>query len=282
MKSIENNKLSNKERHLQSLKIAHEAIEYYLSNKSISLTKLAIKFGTTRTTLYHYMKNYNIAVRDMSKKYFYDKDFFNLINTEEKAYWLGFIYADGYISKDNHLEITLNSGDKQHLYKFRQAIKSNVPIKTKWVTLNGKRYKACRINVCCTKMCKDLIKQGVFNNKSLNIQFPKIFRANLIRHFIRGYVDGNGCLSTRNMVYISCGSKLFLESLQKVLIKKLDLTKVKIYSDKRSKNYAYAKVGEQGKLIRKYLYKDCKIYLDRKYCKVLPILTQLPLESKKV
>lgn len=88
-------------------------------------------------------------------KYTYNKDYFKEIDSFEKAYWLGFLYADGCITrfykdeklKSMSLEIMLQNDDKNHLIKFRDALDSNVPIKDKLVA--GK-YKSSRIVINCT------------------------------------------------------------------------------------------------------------------------------------
>ena len=105
--------------------------------------------------------------------YKYDKNFFEIIDTEEKAYWLGFIAADGNIREDLHkMRIELNIRDKKHLEKFRSAIHGNMPIK-EWI-----RHKnhSCYIEVNSVKLCKDLLQYGVTPNKSLTLEilFDKI------------------------------------------------------------------------------------------------------------
>lgn len=92
-------------------------------------------------------------------KFYYNKDFFQEINTEEKAYWLGFLYADGCINKiyrnnklkSMNLEIGLCHKDEQHLQKFLNSIESNIEIKHKKSKSNGKIYESSRIIICCTK-----------------------------------------------------------------------------------------------------------------------------------
>ena len=104
----------------------------------LSLRKIQAKYHVNRNNISKILKENNIQIRTQvitSKKYFADETFFDVINTEEKAYWLGFIYADGYITtKRNNgnqsLGITLSKSDKEHLEKFKRSIKSNHPINT--------------------------------------------------------------------------------------------------------------------------------------------------------
>lgn len=207
-------------------------------------------------------------------KYSYNESFFENIDNEEKAYWLGFLYADGCINvtcKNKSLELTVCEEDVGHLYKLRQALQGNMPIKSKVVKLKGKEYLAFRITVCSTKLCDDLIKWGCIPNKSLILQFPVNLPHNLYKHFIRGYVDGDGCISTKCRISI-CGTHDLLNSLQDHLISELSVTRVKILSDKRRKHYQYERVGKNSLKILEYLYRDAKVYLDRKYNKAIAYL----------
>lgn len=223
-------------------------------------------------------------------KYTYNNDYFSVIDTEEKAYWLGFLCADGCITrfykgeklKSMSLELTLKDEDCEHLCKFRDALESNVPIQHR--TIAGK-YKAYRIVINSTKMCRDLIKLGCTPVKSLTLEFPNndVLPSEFIRDFIRGYFDGDGGISytegdyfnvSRNKTYKQhhyrcyfCGNEQFLTELKKVLnsngIKTSDLKK-----DNRSNAvnvYIYGK--ENIDKFKEYLYKYNCISLSRKFDK---------------
>lgn len=207
-------------------------------------------------------------------KYSYNENFFEKIDNEIKAYWLGFLYADGGITvgkRSKHLEITLGEKDKNHLTKFVQTIQGNMPITEKIVKLKGKEYKSYRVTVCSSKLCEDLIKLGCTPNKSLTLIFPQNLEPNLYAPFIRGYLDGDGTISTRCRISI-CGTYEFLNSLQQHLILELDVTEVKILSDKRAKHYQYERVGANALKIMDYLYSEAEVYLDRKYDKAIAYL----------
>lgn len=120
-----------------------------------------------------------------ARKYFYDVNFFKTIDTPEKAYWLGFIYADGCLSK-NELILHLGIKDEEHLNKFKKAIKSNGKIEI------NETHATFRIS--SKEISYDLIKLGVLRRKTFIIKYPNLLK-NLERHFIRGYFDGDGCIS---------------------------------------------------------------------------------------
>lgn len=165
-------------------------------------------------------------------KYTYDKDYFKTIDSPTKAYWLGFLYADGCITrfyrgeklKSMSLELTLNSGDIEHIKRFRDSLNSNVPLQDKVIK---NKYYAGRMVVNCTSMCRDLISLGCTPQKSLTVEFPSPERLDekYVCAFIKGYFDGNGCFffktyprQTCIRCYISCGSKLFLQQLSEYLL----------------------------------------------------------------
>lgn len=99
-----------------------------------SLTKIAEKFGTSRNTLSKKLKEKGIEIINQQNKSKFNENIFDVIDSEEKAYWLGFIYADGYIdssplddskkSKYN-FELSLKASDVGHLHKFNVFMEHN-------------------------------------------------------------------------------------------------------------------------------------------------------------
>lgn len=220
-------------------------------------------------------------------KYNYNKDYFSIIDSPDKAYWLGFLYADGCITRfykgeelrSMSLEMTLCEQDKSHLEKFIKSLDSNVPIKEKKVILKEKTYICYRLVINCTKLCYDLINLGCVPAKTYIINFPD---ENKVPHkymsdFLRGFFDGDGCISIRNSIPNKrietniTGMKHMLESIINYLYKEKILNKApKIFLKKNSNAYmTYIYGYENNKKFLDYLYNDSKIYLDRKYQKYI-------------
>lgn len=207
-------------------------------------------------------------------KYEYDKNYFTNIDTNDKAYWLGFLYADGCVSeykKPNGkihcmvLDIGLSDKDKQHLVKFNNSLKSNIEIKHKTVSGCG----TSRLTVCCTNMCRDLISHGCTPQKSLILEFPSL-NDKLLPHFIRGYFDGDGCIYLGKYKYVInfVGTKNFLTDLRNVLKEHNISGPLKIYSKGNAYQmyiYGYNNLKE----FYNYVYNDTDLYLDRKYEKFI-------------
>lgn len=260
----------------------------------LSQIKIAKMMQVSDKLISSVMKENNINVRsnrDQALKYFCEEDFFERIDTEAKAYWLGFLYADGYIlNRKKHsnykVGIALSVIDKEHLFKFKNCIKSNHPIKTYKASKKSYGGNYCRILVSSNKMANDLINKGCVLNKTKVLSFPsnEIVPKKLIRHFIRGFVDGDGSLMYRYTFNKKNGkidrfeSKIGLVGTKEMLygiLKEFKMEHLKLdkrHKDRENNNYQINIGGNiNTKKILNYLYKDSNIYLNRKYKKYLEI-----------
>lgn len=213
-------------------------------------------------------------------KYAINQDYFKKIDTANKAYWLGFLYADGCVRLKRSasetitggavLEITIQSDDVAILERFKMSISSNSPIKEKIVK---DKYKAVRLNICNTEMCRDLDKLGCTPRKSLTLTFPNKDQVpdDLIPHFIRGYFDGDGNVYRGDDKNISpkigfVGTKEFLDGILNIAENHIGLTRVSMYQKKENKAYQIQWGGYSNlKSWEEYLYDyEDIIYLPRK------------------
>jgi hypothetical protein len=134
-----------------------------------------------------------LVVRATNRIYALDEHYFDQIDTPEKAYWLGFIAADGYISDRGYLSIALASIDAGHLEKFRAAVGSTAPIKRSLNPLKGRRYPRVRLTLYSAHLTRALGREGIFPRKSLTLE-PWGGPDNLMPHYWRGVIDGDGTL----------------------------------------------------------------------------------------
>lgn len=233
-------------------------------------------------------------------KYKYNKDYFSKIDTSDKAYWLGFLYADGCINryykgdklKSMTLELGLCYQDRQHLEKFIESLDANIPICEKTNMVNGIEYKSVRIQLNCTKLCYDLWELGCTPQKTYNIKFPTfdVVPKEFMRDFIRGFFDGDGCISISEMngkphiVTTITGMSDMLQGISDFLIsEKVLYVKPKIYKDKR-REYTYSIYfygTDHNKEFLDYLYKDANIYLERKYEKYINFYSNYDESNKR-
>ena len=202
-----------------------------------------------------------------------DITFFDEIDTEEKAYWLGFLYADGYISKTSEICVDLKILDVAHLIKFKRSLDANTAVRS------DIRLQRARFSVKNKYLHMALNNLGCINNKSLVLTFPNenIFvNSDLIRHFIRGYFDGDGCLSFARNKYFTpritiLGTKDFLISLLKHIQKYLSIENLRFYKDKRHNEQIMSLIftKDEGISFLNWIYSNCTIYLNRKYSRYL-------------
>jgi hypothetical protein len=127
------------------------------------------------------------------RKYTLNEDFFENIDSEEKAYLLGFIQADGCVN-DESLIIGLAARDEGHLYKIRNILEANVPIRTYDRIVNGKVFPRSEIRIYKGKIRKNLNALGILPRKSMTSQ-PIQIDEELQQHYIRGLVDGDGWIT---------------------------------------------------------------------------------------
>lgn len=245
---------------------------YNMFKEGMSLTYIANELNIKRQSLSKRLKEkYHIEVMPSGKKAIND-NFFDTIDTPSKAYWLGFFYADGYISDTrNTIDLCLKESDKEHLNKFKNELNSNHKISIKSSTLKGEKFNSYRISIRSKKLNEDLKKHGCINSKSLICTFPDI-DDNLLTHFIRGYFDGDGCIyfdkRSKNIlpkVNFSCGSIKFIESIKYILENKFDI-KSNLYNDRNIYSLRIYKKEDVIKFLN-LLYKNStnENRLDRKY-----------------
>lgn len=227
---------------------------------------MASFLNVNEKTVAIYLKKYNIEKcigSQGARKHTYNESYFENIDCQEKAYWLGFLMADGciYAGSDKYsyrLQINLKLSDKSHLELFQQTIGSSYKIQEKIL----KNAEICLLKVNSTKMCKDLIVQGVIPRKSLVCSKPNL-PSELIPHFIRGYFDGDGCITCCNRERWSfsfTGGEDMLLFIQNELQCKTGLYKIK-----HSKALSL-EAGSKESLIYfyEYIYSDATVYLNRK------------------
>lgn len=249
-------------------------------NKHRNIINAANELGIGKNTFSRLMKEYGIPTVGVqgARKNFYNEKYFDIIDTEEKAYWLGFIYAVGcvYRGSDKHsyrLQINLKQSDEEHLVKFQNAIGSNYKL------YNNLNTKSVSLKVNSTRMCEDLIRHGVVCSKSLIVKPPKI-KDELIRHFVRGLFDGDGSISWLRgrtpKVTIITGSEELANWL------KYRLSGFNIYIYKRTHDL-YSLESQSVSVVKDFyntIYSNANVCLNRKYIKFDDIVNnKCPLQE---
>lgn len=196
----------------------------------------------------------------------YDFDYFKEIDSEEKAYWLGFIYADGWVNVCGgryDFGLALGQKDYEHLKAFVKAIGYKgkiVEIKHKPKGYD-KTYISYRVDIHSKIFVENLIKHGCVQNKTFELKkLPEIDEKFMIP-FIRGYFDGDGTIvPSRGKAHIEIlGTKEFLTDLLSYV--GLHLNKWRVHGKAFGQRYGY----KYSKYFLDLIYKDSKIHLKRKY-----------------
>lgn len=266
-------------------------IDMYLSKK-YTTNEICLKFSISITKILSILSKNNIILKS-SKKYSYNENIFENIDKEEKAYWLGFLYADGYVRERNgggsELKLKLSIIDKDHLLKFKKFISDdeNIPIvyeesKNKKKKLNDtdiqeyyNNSRTYKISINSKKIVSDLIKLGCTNNKSKTIEFPNIDES-FYKDFIRGYFDGDGSISySKKAIVLNfvSGSLNFLKRISYELNKNCNCKYANLIG--ASNNYKYICYTSLFDIqsIYNYLYKNEEnIKLDRKLDKIKHVI----------
>lgn len=253
-----------------------EAAKYYSDNQ-ISIINCAKKFKIGKNTLYNYLKENNSIKNDKNyqKDITYDKNFFDSIDSEEKAYWLGFIMADGYtkLDKNNNpaqTTIEISKKDINLLDAFKKSIKSNYIIRERSrTTVTGKISEVCSITISSHHLTKQLVSYGVVPNKTyIGFINEEIFGDNeeLIFHYLRGYSDGDGTINKNKGNYVFklvIRSKSILNTITNWIKKYCNIDpKITIWEN----TYRLSIQNKKDYFIfLEKLYKNANIYLDRKY-----------------
>lgn len=172
-------------------------------SQGYSSLQIAEKYHKAASTIANNLKRWGAPMRSNavnSKKYTCNENFFECIDSEEKAYWLGFLYADGYVSGTGDYNCglvgcSLSSKDRTHLEKMLESFDSNYPIHDYKVSSGykpGTGYS--RVVMRSSKLYDDAVAQGIVEHKTPIIQPPNIPKE-YSAAFIRGYFDGDGSVT---------------------------------------------------------------------------------------
>ena len=218
--------------------------------------------GLTRTNL--------DSKRLLSKQTQHNSTFFDSIDTEEKAYWLGFFYADGYLDKNGStLKIDLSARDAFHLQRFASIFRRDVRVYERHPDKRtGRVYSKASCTISCAYLWHALVEKGVKQGNTLSedISVFDHIPEHLLHHFVRGFFDGDGSVYgniSAGLGFSFWGSHPFMERLREVLV--------------ASAGLSVTKVGKRGKLshlrwhgngasrcFKNWLYHGATVWLERK------------------
>lgn len=264
-------------------------------NKNMTQTQIKTMFSIKDDKVLHrWFAESGIERRKERGVYKFNRHFFDKIDTEEKAYWLGFIWCDGYVCKRKRkggvtyeFKLDLAVRDKEHVEKFKNALESDHPVNTyknkTTFDKENEETEVARLYLANKHFAKSLYeKYGLVANRSDADKLIKSIPDNLIKHFIRGVLDADGGISnyhvkeerltkpTRKMAVRFYTYENLLVFIREYFIN-IGLSNFKQQFRKRHEDrdgfateLSYTG-NQQVPIILDYLYDEAHVYLQRKF-----------------
>ena len=248
----------------------------------LSSTKIGVKLNIYHKTVNTILDDFGIKRKhNGSRKYTINENYFDNIDTQNKAYILGLLYADGYNSMNKQtIRLQLQESDYEILEKIRIEINSNKPLRfircDNKIASNGYISKNMyQLEFFGKHICDTLDKLGMHQNKSLVLTFPTFLKEELYSHFIRGYFDGDGSYCYRQDPYYGerdlvtlTSTDAFCKDAKKIINIYSQAMGGGIYDSSChngiTKVLSFSGKNQVNNLLN-WIYKDAELYIQRKY-----------------
>ena len=243
-----------------------EIINKYKSGKSCA--EIAKDYNVCLQTIVNVLDKNNVSRDNIYHNLELIEDYWETIDSFDKAYFLGFMITDGNIYQ-NAVTLELGERDKDILNVFSKYTKNSNKI------LFYDRKNKGKFQAFCVKRPKwvsDLAKYGVIPNKTFITKFPELSES-MMPHLIRGMIDGDGWISPKGKQVGFCGSKECVEGFRNFLVKTLNVFPVKIlFTNSNVWQVCWCSKKDMIKICE-YIYKDKQdCFLQRKYNKYLELI----------
>jgi hypothetical protein len=231
----------------------------------MSTAEIAKIFNTNRHLIHKRLNQWEISTE--RPHYNVNHDFFNIIDTEEKAYWLNMLATDGNVGrgrKARRLSMTLQLTDIDHLRKFLDDIESDHKIYIRETEVNGKIRRGATVEIYSAQLVNDLFRYGVVPVKSLILEPYYDISSYLEKHYWRGGIDGDGYLTlSKNLPRIGFSGSWWMCNAFRLWTQKFVVSTAQLV--KRKSIFEFSLSGSKAIPIIKELYVGAEVYLDRKY-----------------
>jgi hypothetical protein len=250
-----------------------EIINLYKNNCRVE--DIQSKYHLQKSHLDKILEKHHIPKRkggDLVRKYSIDDNVLDVIDTQEKAYFLGFFYADGHNNTiKGTFSISLQKRDSYILDEFQKLFKTKRLLYHK--VIDGREY--ITLSITNRVISNKLLELGINSNKTYSSKFPRYLDDDLIRHFIRGYLDGDGyiSLSQKRHCINLVGTYDMMDDMRRILQCELDHKSIHVVEEERSEKIYYLKIygGVNVERFLSYIYEDSSIHLRRKYKRYIAI-----------
>lgn len=258
-----------KARNIKSKLTKEQVLEAYdlYAKEMLTTLELGDLYSVDANTIANSFRRYGLSVRNSGHiPEVRDLDLFEKIDSEEKAYFLGLLMADGSIKEDKTsytLSLELQERDKHILYEFASFL--GLPRERVRKTKRQKKNSITYIVVVgSTNFCNHLMDKGIVPNKMGHKEMPSGVPLSLMRHMIRGLIDGDGTVKHKNKEVVLYGGGKMTQQVSNFLYRELPLKNkpaVKKYKNSVPRMTTY--VSDYNEIIS-YLYKDSTVFLKRK------------------
>lgn len=232
----------------------------------MSLEEVAAKFGLSSSKIRNTLLSCGCVMKPQRhRKYTVNENYFDIIDTPNKAYIIGLLAADGSNNeKEGEIRLSLQERDVDILYKINECIGSNRPLAVR--KFQKETWQDSYTLVINSHHMSDRLSEiGIVQKKSLILDFPKDIPRNLIPNMLRGYIDGDGWIQPHLIGFMSTDK--FCYQAQKYLMDYLDIDSV-VMNMKRSYNIHTKTLyitGIKNLIPFAYsLYEDSELCLERK------------------
>lgn len=260
-----------------------EIIQKY--NAGTSKNALHLEYKVSEGTIRRALRRNNITIRQVQgtniSHYYINSNFFEKDKiTRESAYVLGLLASDGNVArKENCVYIELNTVDIQLLIEINQVLENEREVKT---YSRKDRNDTSKLYFFSRKIVEDLAYFNIIPNKTYaNVDFAEHIPDKYFFDFIRGYFDGDGCITKVNSTLRWQLDGVSLSTFQTIqsFFKKAGIElKIRIEKDKKStmpkyRLYCYSK--KRCEQIFELLYaNNPSLKMERKYKKFLSLLNE--------
>lgn len=243
---------------------------------------IAKELNISKDCVFRYAKKLGLSTgKNFKRKSKLNENCFANIDDSNKAYWLGFIMADGGVcyttnyykqqNKPNRLYINLSIKDKETLINLKEFLNTDKEVEKYTPKGTYSENAMCRLIINSTRLCRDLSIYGIHPGKTGYEIIPELSN-DMLPHFIRGYFDGDGCIyiNQKEQLRITfSGNKTFLESLQTKLISNNILSSKTKITKQGDKNCYLFCINKQSDInnFYKYIYQNSKVHMERKFNK---------------
>lgn len=252
-----------------------DIIKKYLNG--ITSTILAQEYKVSKPTILNWLRKEGVEIRSQSlcqRKYKLQEDFFENLDTPEKAYYLGLLYADGHVKKIKNsysVRLRLAIPDQELTKNFSKAIYFNEDRTTVHKNNNGNYDMSC-LSINSKKIGEDLILLGCTPNKSKTLNFDsKIFKTEQIAFsFILGFLDGDGGM-TKDRLHFTSNKEFCIQLKDFLELKGLKVSK--FYH--RKNNYGSINLYGKENLLKFFnlVYLSFPNSLERKKNKIIKFIS---------